>query len=243
MTRQFGIIGFPLAHSFSPNYFNKKFAQEYIDASYKAYPIEQIEEWQFLLKKEPFLQGVNVTIPYKKEIIPLLDELTIEAKNIGAVNCIRINKEKTIGHNTDAFGFEESIKPLLKPHHKKALILGTGGASLAVQYVLRKLNIDYKLISRKAKDGVLNYHSLDENILQQYSIIINTTPLGMSPNVQDAPAIPYHYISEQHLLYDLIYNPEETKFLSLGRQQGATIKNGIEMLHLQAEESWRFWNS
>lgn len=241
--KQYGIIGYPLTHSFSPKYFLSKFAKEGIKATYEAFTIQHIDDWLLLLQKKPELLGVNVTIPYKKLIIPLLDELTIEAKKTGAVNCISIREGKTIGHNTDIFGFEESIKPLLKPHHKRALILGSGGASMAVQFVLDKVGIAYKIVSRTVDAHTLQYHSIDENILQQYSIIINTTPLGMYPKIEDAPPLLYHYINHQHLLYDLIYNPAETKFLQLGKQQGATIKNGLDMLHLQAEASWQFWNS
>lgn len=243
MTAQYGLIGFPLAHSFSPGYFNKKFEQEGIDAAYETFPIERIEDWPSLLKERPLLKGVNVTIPYKTSIIPFLDGLTPEAKKTGAVNCVLISNGKTFGHNTDALGFEQSLKPLLKPQHKKALILGTGGSSRAVGHVLEKLGIATKKVSRTAKDNVISYRDIDEQTLRQYPLIVNTTPLGMSPDTQAAPPIPYHFINERHLLFDLIYNPGETRFLSLGKAQGAAIKNGLEMLYLQAEAGWKFWNS
>ena len=187
---------------------------------------------------------MNVTIPYKESIIKYLDEVDSEAQKIGAVNTIKVTDDnKLIGYNTDVYGFQKSIEPLLKSHHKKALILGTGGASKAIAYAFNKLNIAYKFVSRKEIENMLTYEMLDAEIMNEYSIIVNCTPIGTHPNVEDAPAIPYQYLSDNHLLYDLIYNPAETKFLQEGKKYGASIKNGLEMLELQAEKSWEIWNS
>jgi shikimate dehydrogenase len=237
----FGLIGYPLSHSFSPAYFNKKFEQEGIEAEYKLFPIDKIELVNEILT-EPNISGLNVTIPYKQEVIPYLNNIDSIAKEIGAVNCIAIKQGETTGYNTDAEGFEASLKPLLKAHHKRAIILGTGGASLAVKYVLNKLGIEYISVSRQRSKADLSYEELSEEVLNKYSIIINTTPLGMYP-ASTKPSIPYSSITKDHLLYDLIYNPEETEFLQAGRMQGATTKNGLEMLELQAEASWQIWNS
>ena len=241
-TALFGLIGFPLTHSYSPKYFNEKFYREGINADYRAFELTDILEFPSLLKDHPELKGLNVTIPYKQQVIPFLDGLSDAAMQINAVNCIDIRDGKLIGYNTDVVGFEKSLHPLLQPSHKKALILGTGGASKAVQYVLSKLNIEFLLVSRSKRQGTITYHDLDEEMIRENLLIINTTPLGMSPNTDSCPDIPYDAISKDHLLYDLIYNPEYTEFLNKGKAKGATIKSGEEMWHLQAEASWEIWN-
>jgi shikimate dehydrogenase len=238
----FGLIGYPLSHSFSKGYFTEKFIKEGIqNANYDTYPIEKIEDFQSLCKENNFA-GLNVTIPYKQSIMAFLDEINKEAANIGAVNTIKFLNGKKIGYNSDIYGFEMSLKPLLKSHHKNALILGTGGASKAVEYALKKLDINYIYISRKRENNILSYVDLNEEIINTHHLIINTTPLGMFPNTQDAPNIPYQFLNQQHLLYDLVYNPTETLFLLNGKNKNAQIKNGLEMLYLQAERSWQIWN-
>jgi len=243
MIMQFGIIGYPLTHSFSPAYFTEKFEREQIMAVYEKFELKDITEFPSLLESHPNLHGLNVTIPYKKAIIPYLNTLSEEAEAIGAVNCIAICDRKLKGYNTDAMGFERSLSPLLKPVHRKALILGTGGSSLAVRYVLQKLGIEWLNVSRTASEDIIRYEDLNETILKGHLLIINTTPLGMFPHTEACPDIPYSFLTEQHLLYDLIYNPLETKFLALGRSLGTAVKNGLEMLHLQAEASWEIWSS
>jgi Shikimate 5-dehydrogenase len=243
MPASYGIIGYPLGHSFSPAYFADKFQQEGIDAVYNAYPLADIAEFPQLLQANPQLRGLNVTIPHKQAVIPYLNELDVEAETIGAVNCIDIRNGITKGYNTDAAGFELSLLPLLSADHTHALVLGTGGASLAVAYVLGKLGIAFRYVSRNAQQGHYTYDALTPDIIQQHKLIINTTPLGMHPDTSSLPALPYEAIGASHLLYDLIYNPEETAFLAAGRQQGAAVKNGLEMLQLQAEASWHIWNS
>ena len=240
MTPLFGIIGYPLSHSFSPAYFHEKFKREKINAHYKLFELKSINEFPELLKHHKELSGINVTIPYKQSIIQYLDALDTAAAEIGAVNCIRFKEGLLKGFNTDVRGFEKSLKPLLKPHHNNALILGSGGGSLAVQFVLRKLNIGFSVVSRTQQ---LTYEILDDEMIEKHTLIINTTPTGMYPHVKEMPDIPYRSIGDKHLLYDLIYNPEETKFLQVGKEKGAQIKNGFEMLQLQAEESWKIWNS
>jgi shikimate dehydrogenase len=241
MPAQYGLIGYPLSHSFSPKWFSEKFAAEDIDATYKPYPLEHVEDILDLLANYP-LKGLNVTIPYKESIIDFLDSLSPEAKAIGAVNCIDIRNGKRTGHNTDIIGFERSLTPLLQPHHTKALVLGTGGAAKAVNYVLDKLGIDRQSISRNKTENTLTYSELTEEVISTHTLIINTTPLGMSPNTDEAPPIPYNHLTKKHLLYDLIYNPSETKFLAQGKANGVKTKNGHEMLTLQAEASWNIWN-
>lgn len=240
---QYGLIGYPLTHSFSPGWFAKKFATLGIDATYTTFPLTGVEEITTLLKTVPDIKGLNVTIPHKESIIPYLDELDDTAQKIGAVNCIAFDNGKSKGYNTDAAGFKNSLVPLLKHHHTKALVLGTGGASHAVTYVLDVLSIAYKKVSRTATEDTITYDALNNDIVREHTLIINTTPLGMYPHTDAYPPLPYEAISSQHLLYDLIYNPEETRFLTLGKQAGATIKNGMEMLELQAEESWRIWSA
>lgn len=239
----YGLIGFPLGHTFSPGYFNSKFAHEGIEAEYKAFPLASVSELPQLLDLYPHLAGLNVTTPYKEQVIPLLDECDEASAAIGAVNCIKITDGRTKGYNTDIIGFEQSLLPLLRPGMDKALVLGTGGAAKAVRFVLEKLNIIYLSVSRNAGEGIITYNELDPGTIAGHRLIINTTPLGMYPATESYPPIEYVAIGEGHLLYDLIYNPEETIFLQKGRQQGAVVKNGMEMLEIQAEASWAIWNS
>lgn len=241
---KFGLIGKHISYSFSKEYFNHKFQKENIHASYENFDLETIEKLPSVLKNVSNLKGLNVTIPYKESVIPYLDKLDKKAKKIGAVNTIKItSKGQLKGYNTDCYGFKKSLKPLLKSHHKRALILGTGGASKAISYTLNKLNIDSKLVSRKAsKIGHFTYNALTENLISNHQIIINCTPLGTFPNVTDCPKIPYQALTKNHILYDLIYNPTETQFLALGRKQGATTINGLNMLKLQANKAWTIWN-
>jgi len=239
----YGLIGITLTHSFSPAYFKKKFAAQHIDASYEAFPIPYIRALPALLENHPNLVGLNVTIPYKEAVIPYLDETDAVAQEIGAVNCIVIKNGKKKGYNTDAGAFEQSLITSLTPHHTHALILGTGGSSKTVAFVLEQLGIPYRKVSQNKKDGLLTYEELTRELIAEHTLIINTTPVGMYPNIDTAPSIPYYAVGEDHLLYDLIYNPEETKFLHLGKERGAAIKNGFEMLQLQAEASWDLWSA
>ena len=236
--RTFGLIGKSLEHSFSSQYFNEKFFKEGItDTQYLNFELKDISEFKQLIEKNK-LSGVNVTIPYKESIIPFLDELNEEAQEIGAVNTIQFSNGKTIGHNTDHIGFTNSIKPLLEDRNK-AIILGDGGAAKAIKYALKKLNIEYKTINRNTS---FDYLDITKQITGYYTIIINTTPVGSYPNINDFPKIPYEYLNQNYLLFDLIYNPNETKFLAYGKAKNAQTKNGLEMLQLQAEESWNIWN-
>lgn len=242
--KKYGLIGKELSHSFSPKYFKEKFEKENIsNCQYLAFELDKIEDFKILLEKNLNLRGLNVTIPYKETILPFLDELSSEAKEIGAVNTIQFYTNKLIGHNTDFIGFENSLVPLLKKHHKKALVLGTGGASKAVQFVLNKLSFPFTLISRRKEYNTLIYNELNNKIIQENTLIINTTPIGMQALEGEIPNIPLEAISNQHLVYDLIYNPTKTLLLKQAEKQGATIKNGLEMLQLQAEASWEIWNS
>ena len=239
--RKFGLIGFPLTHSFSESYFQEKFFKEGIsNCQYQNYPIEDIKSVRLLLEKEN-LSGFNVTIPHKENIIPFLDELSKEATSIGAVNTVVKKDEKWIGHNTDWIGFYESIKALLQKHHKKTLVLGNGGASKAIVYALKKLKIEPLIISRK--EGSTNYAEITKDLLAEYLIIVNCTPLGTYPKTDEYPPIPYELLSKKHLLYDLIYNPSKSRFLTYGKANEANIKNGLEMLQRQAEAAWSIWNS
>ncbi|WP_343538918.1 shikimate dehydrogenase [Sphingobacterium thalpophilum] len=246
--KKLGLIGFPLGHSFSKKYYLEKFQQEDInDVDYDLYPIEHISDFVPIYSDKDFY-GVNVTIPYKIEVMRYLDELSEEAKSIQAVNCVRImhSDDGSVylkGYNTDAYGFETSLKPLLTPKDQKALVLGNGGAAKAVIYALNHLNIAYKLVSRTKQADHYTYEELDASILSEYTVIINCSPVGTYPNITACPKLPYEYINENHLCYDLIYNPEETAFLRKGREQGARTKNGYEMLLLQAEKNWEIWNS
>jgi shikimate dehydrogenase len=242
--KQFGLIGYPLGHSFSKKYFEEKFAKEHLQGcSFELFSIEKIEVFADIISNNKSLKGLAVTIPHKEAIMPLLTEISNAAKIIGAVNCIKIKDGKTIGYNTDVIGFEKSLLPLLQQHHTKALVLGTGGASKAVQYVLKKLGISFLLVSRNRSNKTITYDDISVEIIETHSLIINTTPLGMSPNEGIFPNIPYAYLSSKHLLYDLIYKPEKTLFLQKGEVQGCIIKNGFEMLVLQAEENWKIWEA
>jgi shikimate dehydrogenase len=243
--RLFGLIGYPLTHSFSKKYFTKKFEQEGLTVCrYELFPIASINELPEILFKHPELEGLNVTVPYKRQVIPFLDSSNNIPADVDACNCIKIKNGKLIGNNSDVIGFEKSFTPLLKPHHKKALVLGNGGSAAAVVYVLKKLCIDFKIASRELhNNSSLIYKDINEKLMKEYNIIINTTPLGMVPNENSFPDIPYRFISEHHLLYDLVYNPAKTLFLQKGEERGAAIKNGEEMLILQAEESWNIWNA
>ena len=247
--RKLGLIGYPLGHSFSAGYFAEKFKKLNItDCRYDNYPIENIDLLTSLLKNETELIGLNVTIPYKEKVIPYLTELHPYAKGIGAVNTIKINRlgegVKLVGFNTDSYGFRQSLLPALKSSHKKALILGTGGAAKAVEWVLHDLNLETVYVSRFPKnDKILSYTDLTANVIKEYTVIVNSSPLGMYPNTGACPAIPYEHIGVSHILYDLIYNPLKTLFLQYGEQQGATIINGLRMLQLQADKAWEIWNS
>lgn len=242
--RRFGLLGYPLSHSFSQKYFTEKFSQLGItDASYENFSLPTIDALSDILKEKNDLCGFNITIPYKKQVLHFLDAQSDVVSSIGACNCVHIKDGKLTGHNTDVVGFEQSLKPFLKPNHTKALVLGTGGASAAVVYVLQQLGIDVQYVSRTATTASISYEQVNEACMASHHLLINTTPLGMYPNVDDCPALPYQFLTPQHHLYDLIYNPAETKFLSHGKGKGATIQNGQEMLVLQAEESWRIWNS
>lgn len=241
---RYGIIGYPLLFSFSKNYFEEKFKKEKISgASFHLFPLKEIKEFTDLLVKEPALTGLAVTIPHKQAVIPFLTELHESAKDTGAVNCIKFSGEKRIGYNTDSFGFEKSFLPLLKPQHKKALVLGTGGASKAVLYILKKNGIEFLLVSRNnTGENTINYSDVDAALLKEYHIVINCTPAGMMPDEDSKPAIPYDLLTPDHLLYDLVYKPLKTKFLEEGEKRGCDTKNGMEMLLIQAEENWKIWN-
>ena len=237
----YGLIGYPLGHSFSRKFFTEKFEQEDIDAQYLNFEIPSIEEFPNIIASHPELLGLNVTIPYKQQVMQYLDELSLEAKEIGAVNVVKVG-EKLKGYNSDVIGFVESIKPLLKPHHEKALILGTGGASKAIHYGLEeKLGMETLFVSRTSRENMITYNDITKDLLQDYTVIVNCSPVGMFPKVDECPALPYEAMNENHLLYDLVYNPLETLFMKKGAAQGATVKNGLEMLHLQAIASWEFW--
>ncbi len=243
----FGLIGYPLSHSFSKGYFAEKFQKEGIEGClYDNYPIDNISLLPEIIKNNPELIGLNVTIPYKEKVLTYLDSISDEAKEIGAVNTIRIKRlnEQIIlsGFNTDVYGFGESLKLLLEPHHTSALILGTGGASKAVKFALNKMEINFLQVSRTRSDTSLAYEDLTREIIEAHKIIINTTPLGTFPKVEECPPLPYQYLSSKHLLYDLVYNPSVTAFLNHGLKHHCRIKNGLEMLHLQAEKAWEIWN-
>ncbi|WP_299522175.1 shikimate dehydrogenase [Winogradskyella sp.] len=241
---KFGLVGKNISYSFSRSYFADKFKREELPHTYVNFDIQSIEELDTIIKSSPNLKGLNVTIPYKEAVIAMLDDLNKRAQKIGAVNTIRITRyQKLIGYNTDYYGFKNSLRPHLKKYHKRALILGTGGASKAIAYALKKLKIQYDYVSRSEKEGVkFLYSDITDDIISSYHIIINCTPIGTFPNVNECPDIPYDAITEKHILYDLIYNPEQTKFLSCGDIKGATTINGLEMLQLQAEKSWSIWN-
>jgi len=247
MKRKFGLIGFPLSHSFSRKFFTEKFLDKGIEAEYLNFEIENISQLSHVIASHPDLEGLNVTIPYKEQVIKLLDETDESSTQIHAVNTIRIQRSgdrvSLYGYNTDIIGFQESIQPLIQKYHHKALVLGTGGASKAVVKALENLKIETIFISRNPEEkGELSYNDLDEDVMDNYKIIVNTTPIGTYPNIEGCPAIPFEMITPKHLLFDLVYNPEVTEFLKQGKKRGATIKNGLEMLHLQALASWEIWN-
>jgi shikimate dehydrogenase len=242
--KTFGLIGKKLTHSFSKGYFANKFKKSNMKGfDYVNFELDNISEFPELLKKDITIAGFNVTIPYKEAIIPYLDKVSKKAKEIGAINTIAIRNGELIGYNTDVYGFENSLaKTMSWKVLDHALILGTGGASKAIQYVLEDLGISYNLISRNKSEKTLTYDELDKQIIKKVQLIVNTTPLGMHPNIDDAPNIPYQYLGPEHLLYDLIYNPEKSLFLKMGEEKGAMIKNGYDMLVLQADRSWQIWN-
>lgn len=245
--QKYGLIGFPLGHSFSKTYFNQKFEAEKIDAEYLNFEIPTIRDFKNVLKENPDLRGLNVTIPYKEQVIPYLDDLDEDARQIGAVNVIKFTKglfgkTKLKGYNSDIIGFKQSIEPLLTESHRKALILGTGGASKAVFQGLKQLGVGSTLVSRKPKEFCITYEEITPKTMEQYTVIVNTTPLGMFPNVNACPNIPYDLLTPNHLLYDLLYNPDETLFMKKGKEKGATVKNGLEMLLLQAFAAWEIWH-
>jgi len=243
--RRYGLIGYPLSHSFSQKYFTEKFQREQIaDCVYENFPLADISEFSALIQQHDDLCGLNVTIPYKEKVIPFLTEQSDVVKATGACNCIKINNGRLAGYNTDVIGFENSLKPLLQPHHTKALVLGTGGAAKAVHYVLNKLGIAFTEVSRTpSKAAQIAYDKIGEAGISEYQLIINTSPVGMYPKVDECPPLPYQFLTSKHYLYDLVYNPAKTLFLQKGEAQGAAVKNGHDMLIIQAEEGWRIWNS
>lgn len=246
--RTFGLIGYPLSHSFSKKFFTEKFETENIEGcKYELFPMADAREMMDLIEGNSSLCGLNVTIPHKLNVMPFLTELDNAAAEIGAVNCIAIDRKGETpflkGYNTDAYGFETSLQPLLESHHQKALIFGDGGAAKAVKYVLNKLGIPFLVVVRNPAPGAILYSAITAEILDEYQLLIDTTPLGMLPNLDSFPPIPYQFLTPKHLAYDLVYNPEETAFLTKAKEKGAKIKNGLEMLYLQAERSWFIWNS
>lgn len=243
----YGLIGYPLTHSFSQNYFNQKFRNENIDAEYVNFEIPDIGDLMEVISENPNLHGLNVTIPYKEQVIPYLDEIDEDAAQIGAVNVIKFirNKSSVIfkGYNSDIIGFCDSIAPLLTPNRNKALILGTGGAAKAVYHGLKKLGVEPIYVSRNKQEGMLTYGELSNDIMAEYKVIVNTTPLGMYPRMDECPNIPYQCLTTEHLCYDLLYNPDVTLFMKRAEENGAEVKNGLEMLLLQAFAGWNIWNS
>jgi len=244
LRRRFGLLGRNISYSFSKGYFTEKFSKEHFEGcTYENFDIPDINYFTELKKNNPDLSGLNVTIPYKQDILPFLDKLSKNASEIGAVNTIKFTKKgKLKGYNTDYYGFQKSLEPLLEQHHKKALILGTGGASKGVAFALDKLDIAYTFVSREAKDNCIDYSLVNATTFDNYQIIINCSPVGTSPNVDAFPLIPYEFFTEKHIAYDLIYNPAETAFLKKAKEQGAQIKNGLDMLIFQAEKAWKIWN-
>ena len=244
---KYGLIGYPLGHSFSISYFNQKFADEGINATYENFEIPSIDDLPEIIDRYPNLRGLNVTIPYKEKVIPFLDSISPEARAIGAVNVIRVvhQKNKTLlkGYNSDVIGFTQSIEPMLDPKwHKKALILGTGGASKAINYGLKSLGIEPVFVSRYERPGTIQYQSITPDVVREYNVIVNCTPMGMYPNTDECPQLPYEAMDSHTILYDLIYNPDQTLFMRNGAKYGAVVKNGLEMLLLQAFASWEFWH-
>ena len=243
---KYGLLGYPLGHSFSRNFFNEKFANEGIDAEYVNFEIPTIDDIMEIIDENKNLKGLKVTIPYKEKVSHYLDEMSAEARAIGAVNVVKVirtsNEVKLKGFNSDVLGFTRSIEPLLESHHKKALVLGTGGASKAIKHGLKQLGIEYTMVSRREVDGTIQYKNITPEVLQEYTVIVNCTPSGMYPHVNECPELPYEAMSSKHLLYDLVYNPDETLFMKMGAKYGAKTKNGLEMLLLQAYASWEFWH-
>lgn len=243
---KYGLIGFPLGHSFSKSFFNEKFQNEGIDAEYINFEIKGIDELPEVLATNPELRGLNVTIPYKEKVLSFLDYISVEARAIGAVNVIRVDHKGDDvllkGYNSDVIGFTKSIEPLLETFHRKALILGTGGASKAINYGLKSLGLETVLVSRFERPGTIQYKNITPDVVKEYNVIVNCTPSGMFPHYDECPDLPYEALDNHNLLYDLIYNPDETLFMKKGRERGAQTKNGLEMLLLQAFASWDFWN-
>ncbi|TXK75039.1 shikimate dehydrogenase [Mesonia sp. K4-1] len=240
--KKFGLIGKNISYSFSRKFFQEKFNQLQIDATYENFDLQHIEELKLVLQKNKGLNGLNVTIPYKESILPFLDELSPEAQQIQAVNTIKISNNQFVGYNTDAFGFMKSLFPILEKQHTHALILGTGGASKAVANALKSMGIEYRFVSRNPQQQDLAYADLDETIIQEHQLIINCTPVGTHPKVKESPALPYQFLESSHLLYDLVYNPPITEFLAKGKIRGCSIYNGKKMLEYQAERAWQIWN-
>ena len=245
--KRYGLIGYPLGHSFSQKYFTEKFDRECVDARYDLFPLESINELPGLIHDTEGLAGFNVTIPYKQDVIQFLDEMDDQAREIGAVNVVKITRQvngayRLKGFNSDAYGFTESIRPMLGPSHKRALVLGSGGASKAVIFSLRRLGVEPVGVSRRPSAGMLTYAAIDKEILMNYTVIVNASPVGMSPIIDACPDIPYEFLTPRHVCFDLVYNPEETLFLQKASAAGAAVKNGLEMLHLQAEGAWKYWN-
>ena len=242
---KYGLIGYPLGHSFSISFHNQRFADEGINAKYLNFEISSIDDLPAVLGSNPELKGLNVTIPYKEKVIPFLDYVSPEARAIGAVNVIRVVHEgkKIIlrGYNSDVIGFTQSIEPMLEPYHKKALVLGTGGASKAIAYGLRSLGVECVFVSRYERPDTIQYNRITPEIVKEYNVIVNCTPMGMFPKTDECPLLPYEAMDERNILYDLIYNPDETLFMRRGAEHGAAVKNGLEMLLLQAFASWDFW--
>lgn len=239
--KKYGLIGFPLSHTFSPTYFNEKFKNEGIDASYEAYELEDITNLREFIK-ENNLSGVNITIPYKKTIMRYMDRLDPLVARAKAVNCIKVEGDELVGYNTDLLGFRKSLRDQLGYKRAAAIVLGTGGAASAIKGALEVMGIPYLVVSRNTRVGDLTYSGLTKRIFEQYNLFINTTPVGMAPNIEEVPDIPFDLLTENHYVFDLIYNPEKTKFLALSEAQGCNTRNGLEMLHLQAEESWKIWS-
>lgn len=242
--KRYGLLGRNISYSFSKGYFTDKFNNEnFIGCTYENFDIEEITSFPEVIKTNSSLKGMSVTIPYKESVIPFLDKLSKKAALIGAVNTIKITKKGKIkGYNTDYYGFKKALEPLLQQHHKKALILGTGGASKGVAFALDELDIAYTFVSREAKENSIDYNRINATTFDNYQIIINATPVGTSPNTEAFPLIPYDYFTDRHIAFDLIYNPAETQFLKKAKEKGAKIKNGYDMLVFQAEKAWKIWN-
>ncbi len=246
--RRFGLFGHPLEHSYSKKFFTEKFQREgKNDCEYENFDTENIYDLKKIVRENPDLMGLNITIPFKQDIIPMLDNLDDISQKIGAVNTIKIvrqdpTKFELFGYNTDAWGFELAIRPILRPHHRRALILGTGGSAKAVSYVFRKLNIEHFFVTREESRFHYSYADLNSNTMRAFQVIVNTTPLGMYPNINECPNIPYEFLTHKNLCFDLVYNPAQTKFLEKAKESGAFIHNGFRMLRLQAEKAWEIWN-